>query len=532
MSTGYLALVLHAHLPFVRHPEDETVMEEAWLYEAITETYLPLLRVFEGLVHDRVPFRLTVSLSAPLLSMLVDPLLQERYSRHLERLQDLAEREIRRTREQQAFARLAHFYRDRLHDLAHTWNSHGGNLVPAFRRLQDAGCLEVITSTATHGFFPLLDRNWPVLRAQVQVAAQLYETHFGRSPLGMWLGECGYEPGVDALLRDQAIRYFLVDAHGIENADPRPLYGNHAPLYCQSGVAAFGRDRESSQQVWSSKAGYPGEPCYRDFYRDIGFDLPLEELGLLRRADDIRTYTGFKYHAITHEQLHDKQVYDPTVARGKCGLHATHFREQRRQQLEQLAAHMDRPPLIVSPYDAELYGHWWFEGPQFLDDVLRQMHFDQEAVELVTPGDYLARHATNQYATPSASSWGHQGYNDYWLSESNAWIYPHLHHAGERMVGLAERFPDAAGLTRRALDQAARELLLAQSSDWAFIMRTGTTVGYAERRTNEHVQAFRRLDQDLCENHIDETWLTQRESRYPLFPDLDYRVYTPDSHTR
>jgi 1,4-alpha-glucan branching enzyme len=186
---------------------------------------------------------------------------------------------------------------------------------------------------------------------------------------------------------------------------------------------------------------------------------------------------------------------------------------------------MDRPPILVSPYDAELYGHWWYEGVQFLDDLFRQLHFDQDVVEPITPGDYLDRHPTNQVATPCASSWGHKGYNEYWLNETNAWIYRHLHAAGERMVELARRYPTPEPGLRRALNQAARELLLAQSSDWAFIMKTGTTVSYAERRTNDHLIRFNRLYEEIVAGHPDESWLESIETQDNIFPDIDYRIY-------
>lgn len=525
MATGYLALVLHAHLPFVRHPEDPTVMEEQWLYEAITGTYLPLLQQFEGLVTDGVPFRCTLSLSAPLLTMLSDDLLKERYAAHVDTLIELAEKEVDRTRPEPAYHRLAQMYVVRFHALRHTWRCHDGDLVRAFRRLQEQGVLEVLTSTATHAFFPALDRNWAALRAQVHTAADLYERHFGRRTAGMWLGECGYVPGVDELLREAGVRYFFVDTHGILFADRRPVYGVHAPIYCPSGVAAFGRDVESSQQVWSAKEGYPGDPHYRDFYRDIGFDLPMDYIGPYVHPEGHRVYTGIKYHAITHDQLHDKWVYDPDLARGRAGQHATHFWTNRRRQIEALAVGMDRPPLVVSPYDAELYGHWWYEGPIFLGDLFRQLWYDQDAVATITPGEYLERHATNQVATPCASSWGQRGYNEYWLNESNAWTYRHLHVAAERMVELAHRYPSADGLTARALAQAGRELMLAQSSDWTFIMRTGTTVSYATRRLNDHILRFNRLYEDLTQGTVSEAWLADLEARDNIFPDLDYRTY-------
>jgi 1,4-alpha-glucan branching enzyme len=525
MTTGYLSLVLHAHLPFVRHPEDATVMEEGWLYEAITETYLPILQICQGLAADQVPFRLTISLSAPLISMLDDDLLRDRYERHLEQLLELAEKEIVRTRNEPQLQNLTRTYRKTFQRLQSTWKACNGQLLHAFRELQESGHLEVITSTATHAFFPLMDRNWAAMRAQVHVAADLYEKHFGQRPAGMWLGECGYVPGVEELLREAAVRYFFIDTHGILFADPPPRYGVHAPLYCPNGVAVFGRDPQTSQQVWSSHEGYPGDPRYRDFYRDIGFDLPMDYIAPYIHPAGIRTYTGLKYYAITHHELHDKRIYDPQRARQRVGLHASHFRHHRHKQLQELAGPMDLPPLIVSPYDAELFGHWWYEGPLFLGDVLRQLHFDQEAVEMITPGQYLDRHPTHQVASPCASSWGQAGYNEYWLNESNAWVYQHLHHAAERMVQLARENPAAQGVRGRALRQAARELLLAQSSDWAFIMKTGTTVAYAERRTNEHVLRFRKLDEELSSGNIDAEGLAELEAKDNLFPDLNYEIY-------
>ncbi len=527
MARGYFSLVLHAHLPFVRHPEDPTVMEERWLFEAIAGTYLPLIRVFEGLAQDKVPYRCTVSVSPPLISMLTDDLLKERFSEHLDNdLIALAEKEMERTKHEPHYHRLAAMYRDRFLQMRDTWRSHEGDLVQAFRKLQDAGHLEVITATATHAFFPLMDGNWAAMRAQVHTAADVYEAHFGRRSKGMWLGECGYIPGVDGLLREAGIRFFFVDTHAVEFADVRPAHSVHAPLYCPTGVAAFARDTESSEQVWSADHGYPGDPQYRDFYRDIGFDMPMEYIGPHVHPEGHRLYTGFKYHAITHSQMHDKWVYDPDAARSRAGLHASHFRSNMQAQAERLGASMDRPPIIVSPYDAELFGHWWFEGPLFLDDLFRQLHFDQSVLEPISPGDYLQWHPTNQVATPCASSWGKNGYNEQWLNESNAWVWRHLHAAGRRMVDMAHRFPSPNGdLQHRALNQAARELMLLQSSDWPFILSTGTTVPYATRRFNEHVVQFTRLFQDVTRDRVDPEYVASLEAKNNLFPDLDYRVY-------
>lgn len=528
MAHGYLAIVLHAHLPFVRHPENPTFLEEEWFFEAITETYAPLLLAFERLMADDVDFRITLSMSPTLLAMLTDDLLKERYARKLDKLIELADKEIDRTwREDRTYHELAKMYRHRFDEVRACWRRYDGDLVRGFKAVQDAGRLEVITCVGTHPFFPLLDRNWAAFRAQVNVAAKTYERLFGRRTQGIWLAECGYVPGVDELLREEGIRYFFVDTHGVAFADPRPVFGVYAPIYCRSGVAAFGRDMESSRTVWSAREGYPGDPNYRDFYRDIGFDLPLDYIRPYIH-DDIRVFTGMKYHAITHGSLHGKRPYDPHVAYLRAAEHAGNFMFNRERQVEHLYHRLGRRPIVVAPYDAELYGHWWYEGPMFLELLFRKMHFDQGSIAPITPSGYLAEYPTNQVATPCASSWGEKGYSEFWCDGVNAWVYRHLHKMAERMVEIARKHPNADGVRLRALNQAAREVMLAQGSDWAFIMKTGTTVPYATKRTVDHVSRFQRLYDGLKSDAIDGefvSFLAEAERRDNIFPDIDYRVY-------
>ncbi|HVG60374.1 MAG TPA: 1,4-alpha-glucan branching protein domain-containing protein [Hyalangium sp.] len=528
MSQGSLALVLHAHLPFVRHPEHEDFLEEDWLYEAISETYLPLLRVFDQLAEEGVPFRVTMSLTPTLVTMLRDELLTGRYTRKLDQLCELGAREVHRTRNDPTFGPLARFYRDHFESLRVSWHGrYHGDLVSAFRRLQDAGYLEILTCNATHGFLPLLQETPEAVRAQISVAANHYRLTFGRDAPGIWLAECGYFPGVERFLAAERIRYFFVDTHGLTDATPRPLYGPFAPIYTEAGVGVYARDPESSQQVWSSEMGYPGDPVYREFYRDIGWDLDLDYIRPFIQPTGDRKNTGYKYFRITGD-TRDKHPYDPAVARARAATHAGNFMFNREKQIEYLSSRMgDRKPVVVAPYDAELFGHWWFEGPWFLDFLIRKVAYDQRTFRLVTASDDLREHPRNQVATPPLSSWGSGGYANMWLDGSNDWIYRHLHHCARQMVGLARDFPEATALQRRALNQAARELLLAQSSDWAFIMKTGTMVDYAVRRTKEHVLRFLRLHDQVRGGNIDEPWLSQVESRNNIFPEIDYRVYRP-----
>jgi 1,4-alpha-glucan branching enzyme len=522
---GYLSLVLHCHLPYVRHPEYDRFLEEDWLYEAITETYVPLLTVFEGLVRDGVDFRLTMSLTPTLISMLTDPLLQERYLRHITRLIELAEKELIRTKNEPQFNSLARMYVDLFRNARYVFDEkYGRNLVSAFRMFQDMGKLEIVTCAATHGFLPLM-KNENAVRAQIKVAVELHAKHFGRPPKGIWLPECGYYEGLDEILAAAGLRYFFTDAHGVFHATPRPKYGVYAPIFCLSGVAAFGRDIESSKQVWSSVEGYPGDYQYRDFYRDVGFDLDFDYVKPYLHPDGIRVNLGIKYYKITGD-THHKDPYNRQQALERAAVHAGNFLFNRAKQVEWLSgAFQDRKPIVVAPYDAELYGHWWFEGPDWINYLVRKAVFDQNTVRLITPSEYLQENPRCQIATPSASSWGYKGYAEVWLNGVNDWIYRHLHKAEDRMVGLTQAFPRADGVLRRALNQAARELLLAQSSDWAFIMETGSHEQYAERRTKEHLLRFTKLFEDIRANRIDERWLNDLEYYDNIFPDIDYRVY-------
>jgi 1,4-alpha-glucan branching enzyme len=228
---------------------------------------------------------------------------------------------------------------------------------------------------------------------------------------------------------------------------------------------------------------------------------------------------------VTHRASDGKRPYDPHAAYLRSAEHAGNFMHNRERQIEHLRANMDRRPIVISPYDAELFGHWWYEGPTFLELLFRKIHYDQGTIAPITPSGYLREYPTNQVATPCLSSWGEKGYGEYWCNGTNAWAYRHLHKMAERMAELARLFPSPTAIQRRALNQAARELMLAQASDWAFIMRTGTTVQYATKRTVDHVTRFTRLYESLNGSTLDERLLVELERRDNLFPEIDYRVY-------
>jgi 1,4-alpha-glucan branching enzyme len=547
MSSGSLALILHAHLPFVRHPEHDHFLEEDWFFEAITECYVPLVRMMQRLVDEHVPFKLAMSLTPTLCAMLQDKLLCERYVRHLDSLIDLVTRERKRNRNHPPLRELADFYFKIFRETRRFFvDECKCDLLATFRELRESGGLEIIASAATHGLLALLqepaiaegrDRGVSALasstpprstpaaiaaRAQILIGRDVYVDLFGVEPRGFWLPECAYGPGLGSILQEANIRWFVLDTHGLLFGKPRPRRSIYAPCYTPAGPAAFARDRDSSRQVWSTQGGYPGDPAYREFYRDAGFDLPLEHLGPV--AHGTRKFSGVKYHRITGVGGY-KELYDPVAAERVAERQALHFLEERWRQIREVAA-AGFNPIVVVPFDAELFGHWWFEGPRFLEQFIRQAAIERD-FRLSTPSEYLAANTTQQIIEPATSTWGENGYFEVWLNPSNAWIYPQLHIAAQRMSDAARRYASAVvgQFADRVLKQLARELLLAQSSDWAFLMKTGTAREYATKRTIDHLARFNRLHDQLVTNNVDEEFLRECESRDNLFPNVNWRYY-------
>ena len=527
-QNGYLCMVLHAHLPYVRHPEHEYSLEENWLYEAITESYIPLIDAFSRLVDDGVDFRITLSLSGSLTEMLNDALLMDRYTKHIERLVDLTERERRRTRGDIHFEPVVRMYQKRLRRIRYLFEEvYKKNLVSMFRQLQESGHLEIIPSAATHAYLPNLSLYPQAVKAQVQIGVQQYRKNFGCCPSGIWLPECGFTAGIDDYLREKGLTFFFLETHGIIRGSPSPQYETYLPALCRSGVLAFGRDTETSGQVWSSWGGYPGDFDYRDFYRDAGFDIDQDHIRAFLKPYGVKTYSGLKYYRITGK-TDNKEAYVFQRAQMKAKKHANHFIMSREAQVGYLSEKFRIQPVITATYDAELFGHWWFEGVDWLEILLRQIDCRNRNFTTITPTEYLGLQNGQprvQMCQPSVSSWGERGYHEVWLNDRNDHVYRHLLKATERMGDLAEKLPRTEGILRRALNQAAREILLAQHSDWTFMMKNCCAADYAQNRFAGHISRFTYLYEAILSGYVQEGRLTEMEDSDRIFRDIDYRVY-------
>lgn len=518
----HLALLLHAHLPFVRHPEHPEFHEESWLFEAILESYLPLLGLLDGWARDGITGRLTLSVSPTLGTMLGDPLLQERFGRHLRRVSELAEQEEIRAHLEPARRRAIASHREWLHNQAAVWNRWEGQVLPGFAAAAKAGQLELITCSATHVLLPLLRRQPDRLRRQLHTAAEFHESWSGRHPRGFWLPECAWHPELDPCLVEAGFRWTIVESHGLLRASPRPRQGLLAPILTPAGLTVFGRDPASARQVWSREGGYPGDTRYREFHRDVADDAEWDYIRPHLRGAGCRTPTGIKIHRVTGPGP-DKELYDREVAQAAAREHAYHFVGERLRVGATVGNRMQRPPIVMAPYDAELFGHWWFEGPEFLDTVAREIHALGGAIERVSPSEHLERFPWLEQSMPAESTWGEGGHLSVWLDDAtNAWIQPRVNHASRRLDAVLKGRGGAraTGVVQRLLRQAERELMLAEASDWPFLMQRGTAGDYPRRRVESHLDRLEAILQLLETTPSPEApvWLAELESRHNLFP--------------
>ena len=370
--------------------------------------------------------------------------------------------------------------------------------------------------------------NEKTVRAQIAVGVQTYKKYFGKNPNGIWLPECGYIPEADKYLKEFGIKYIITETHGILYANPTPVFGTFAPIVSPEGIVAFGRDIESSRQVWSSINGYPGDFNYREFYRDIGYDAPYDYIKPYIASNGVRVHTGIKYYRITGKDC-EKDYYNLQWAQDSIEKQAGHFFDSRVKQINELSKLTSNPPIITCPYDAELYGHWWYEGPDWLYVLFKKVYYDNCNFKLITPSEYIDKYPSMQVCTPCRSSWGANGYSEVWLNQTNDYAHKYLHDIGNKMVELANKFPDEKDkLKKKILNQCAREVLLAQSSDWLFIITNGTMVDYAKKRIKDHVGRFNRLYDGLVNDKIDEDYLEflkDVSKKDCIFPEINYMIY-------
>ncbi|OIJ22177.1 glycosyl transferase [Anaerobacillus alkalidiazotrophicus] len=517
MVNGYFSIVLHAHLPYVRHREAHRI-EERWLFEAITETYIPLLWI---LADQKRLNALTISFSTPLMEMLSDPLMQRRFLLNIERTDQLLQKEESRVEIKEEELQLINFYKKRIFKIKQTFLEWDQNLLKGFKHYASEGKIVCICSSATHAFLPYLQTKEGI-RAQILHGIQTFVRHFDHKPRGFWLPECAFTPGIDRILFEEGIRYTFVDEHALKYADPAPSKETGAPIFSPHGVMLFPRNSMLSNQVWSSFDGYPGDSDYREFYRDIAYDRDWDYIKPFMHAEGFRYDTGVKLYRITGS-TDTKEFYNRINAMKKAKEHSIHFTKLIKKHLHNHEGQSFPPHIIVTPFDAELLGHWWFEGPDWLNYVLNEDCLNEN---LITPEEYLDRHYQDiETAHVSFNTWGRKGYGEVWLNQKNSWVYRYLHQIERDLVHYVTENKGKSIEVDRCLKQMVREWMLATSSDWSFIIDSDSATDYANNRIKEHITRYENLRTLLINEKVSHELLTKFEAEFPFIKEINLNVF-------
>ncbi|MGJ3238406.1 MAG: glycoside hydrolase family 57 protein [Anaerolineae bacterium] len=585
MSNGAFTFVLHSHLPYVRLAGRWPHGEE-WIHEAASETYIPLLSAFYQLRAEDVHFRVTIGLTPVLAEQLADETVLDNFDQYLDMKISAAKRDmalfappnvlpipfediqVDRPQGDDGNAHLyylANWYREFYEGVKQAFNQQfQRDIIGAFRVLQDEGYIDIMTSAATHAYLPLLSQDTSI-EAQIRVGIQSYERLFGRKPRSFWLPECAYRPayitgtgdtraGIESFLAEHGIKVFFTETHAITGGQPVGIaagdilgpYGDIKRRYViptsthetipkrntttfkayysrntsqqngdavSSGVAVMGRNNTTGQQVWSEQWGYPGDFDYREFHKKAGS-------------------SGLQYWSVTGDNLDlgQKAYYQPDWAAMKIEQHAEHFAHLVGDLLRDYNNRSGEYGVICSNYDTELFGHWWFEGVRWLTHVLRHLAA-YEAVDLLTASEYIEQHPPQEVLHLPESSWGAGGTHFTWDNGETHWMWQPIHQAEARMQALADQYdqPDAA--QRKVLVQAAREVLLMQSSDWAFLVTTGQAREYAVQRFTQHIERFNHLADSLDSGKPDTSLAQELYVLDRIFDDLDYRMFASKRST-
>lgn len=575
-AKGAFTFVLHSHLPYARLAGRWPHGEE-WIHEAASETYIPLLQTLFDLREQSVPFRLTIGITPILAEQLADRMVLEHFEQYLDdriaaALGDMQHFAPSESRQTDSHARsgspsydqdphlhyLADWYRNFYQDIKTAFiERFNRDIIGAFAQLQREGYIEIMTSAATHGYLPLFNRD-STIRAQIKTGIQSYQRMFGKHPTSIWLPECAYRPaylddsgsiraGLESFLRECGLKVFLSETHTITGGQPvgvaagdvigpygvikrryvipaakEPIPRRHATTFLpyfvsdtvqgnqadqHSGVAVIGRNNNTGHQVWSAEWGYPGDFDYREFHKKAGS-------------------SGLQYWRVTGAKtdLGQKDYYHPEWAAFKIDQHAEHFAHMVGDLVRDYHQQTGKFGIIASSYDTELFGHWWFEGVRWLGEVLRHLARNPD-IQLMTLADYISANPPQEALHIPESSWGAGGNHFTWDNGETHWMWQPIHECEARMEQLANQFHAPDATQTFVLQQAAREALLLQSSDWEFLVTTGQAKEYAIQRFSQHVERFWRLASSLETGNPDLAFAQEVYQLDNVFPDIDYRIF-------
>lgn len=526
MADTSVIFVINAQFPFIRHPESPGCVEESRFFNALSYTWLPLLRSCTNLESEGITFKFAVVFSPSLCEMFADTLLQERYIEYLDRAIEFGLTELDRNTASNETRAIIKLQLDLIQLNRRDFvDIYDRNIVKKFDYFANRGYIEILATTATACFLPLFADIPEAVNAQIETGLMAYRSHFTSFPSGFWLPAMGYTNGIENVIKSYGFQYTILESHGLLFADPPPDSGLFAPAWCTNGLAVLARDKRITHEVYSGDESFACNPLYLNVDRDIGFELDEQILSDLFEVRLGRRITGFRYWSRKGNGDDPQSLYRFNEAHTQICADAATFLDRRSETLAKASDILEGAPVsLTCVFPAEVFGQSWYEGVSWLENLFR-IAADRRDVFFILPSTCLQVKASDKRIEPYCSSWFDSGYAEEVLNSANDWMYPYIRTATLRMVDLAERFPGDSGLKERSLNMAARELLLAQSIDWFLLMNEGDKSKYGRSRFEESVKAFTVVYESLGSNFISTEWLTSIEKRHNLFANINYRVF-------
>ncbi|TAL71103.1 MAG: DUF1957 domain-containing protein [Bacteroidetes bacterium] len=564
MHSGNYLLALHTHLPWVLH-HGQSPHGVDWLCEAVAECYIPLLNKFNELLDENILPKVTIDISPVLCEQLEHKDFKLIFEKYCSDKIESAQRDERNFTD---WGYNSHqvwltkfwqkWYDDRKSNFIYSYHS---SIVGAFKKLQDEGAIEVVSCAATHGYLPLLGFDKSI-NLQLKLAVENYDKYFGRKPRGIWLPECAYRPsyewksllpihpfhiprlrpGIEQFLSRFGLEYFFTDQNLTERAQPLGIFidydkekfidkhsmkenypnitfkeMNLIPFNVSSSEKtgygtsiALTRHKNIAMQVWSGEVGYPGQADYLDFHK--------------KHLDSM-----LRYWRVTDNKadMMYKTLYEPSWTQDKIDHQSNHFIHHVENTLNYFNKNSGKFGTLCTPFDTELFGHWWFEGPEFIKSVIKGLHHSPY-VKHATASEQIFRVKPSEVMSLPEGSWGENNNHDVWCNDENKWTWEAEYNDELRLHSTLKQFPDRIinPVQTRILTQAMKELLLLQSSDWQFLIHTKSAKDYAEQRFSNHHSDFNKLcdlsdkakETELAADDV--KYLTETEDRNSLFTEL------------
>ena len=522
-----LSIVIKASQDFIRH-SDEDLKDNAPVlnnfYEAISNVYIPLLRMIEKLENDKINCRFTLVLPPILCNMLSDPILQDGYITWLEKRNDLGKAELRRNK---ADEKLSQIISDTVAKnkalIADFKDKYNKNLIPVFADYMNKGLIELMGTCGTDIFMPHYADLKEIISAQIESGLHAYRQYFGVMPEGFWLPAMGYTPGIEKLIRAYGYTYTILDSRSVLFAENVPEAGIFYPSRTDNSLVIFARNRVIDSELFGEN-GIIYSECYRNQNRDVGYELPMEKLSCLMDKDGIRYATGFKYWNRCFKD--SGCLYDKECAAAQVEKDAQAFVEKRCQTLDKAAELLPKYSFVteICTLDISKLSKTWNEYADWLEKVIRKA--DAAGLSVQSCDKMCEEQYNLEKIEPYFSAGIGTGYGENLLSSKNCWMMRYIRKSCERMIDLAGRFPMDTGLKTRLLNLGAKELMLAQSLNLAKMINRSEFPQFAEKRFKESIAAFTSVFDSLGSNTVSTEWLTKLEARDSIFPWMNYRIFT------